>query len=46
MSTQNKPSSARLHFYYGLSDKYVIKAAEVFQLVISLSPLEYILIIA
>ena len=45
-SAHNKSSSAQLHLYYSLSDKYIIKVAEVFQLIISLHQLEYTFIIA
>ena len=45
VSTDNKSSSARVPLYYCLSDNNVIKAAEVFQLIVSLHQLNYTFII-
>ena len=46
VSTHNKSSSARIHLYDCLMDKYVIKVAEMFQLKIILHHVESTFIIA
>ena len=46
MSTHSKSLSARVHLSYYQSDKYVIKVAYVFQLIVNLHQLEYTVIIA
>ena len=45
VSTHNESSPAWVHLYYWLSDNNVIKAAEVFQLIVSLHQLNYTFII-
>ena len=46
VSTHSKSLSARVHLYYYQSDKYVIKVASVFQLIVGPHQLEYTCIIA
>ena len=46
VSTHNNSSSAQVHLYHCLSDKYVIKVAYVFQLIISLHQVKNTFIIA